>query len=57
MQTKVNLSYDELVVLMQCIQNLNFSGKDVIKVGLLADKLMKEIVKIEQENQQKEVKK
>jgi len=57
MQSKITLSYEELVVLIQCIQNLNFSGKDVIRVGLLADKLQKEVIKLEQENQSKEIKK
>lgn len=56
MQSKITLTYEELVVLIQCIQNLNFSGKDIIKVGLLADKLQKEITKLEQENS-KEIKK
>lgn len=46
MQAKVTLDYEELQILMQCIHALNFSGKDVIKVGLLADKLTKEFIKI-----------
>lgn len=53
MQAKVNLDYDELQILIQCIQALNFSGKDVIKVGFLADKLFKELSKIEEQNKEK----
>lgn len=50
MQSKVNLDHEELQILIQCIQALNFSGKDVIKIGYLADKLIKELTKIEEQN-------
>lgn len=48
MQTKVNLDHEELQILLQCIFALNYAGKDVIKVGLLADKLNKEFLKMEE---------
>lgn len=46
----MNLSLEELQVLLQCIFALNFEGKNVIRVGLLADKIQKEILKLEKEN-------
>lgn len=55
MQTKVTLTLEELAILIQCIENLNFPGKHVISVGLLADKLNKELIKLQQENTTKEV--
>lgn len=48
MQTKVNLDHEELQILLQCIFALNYNGKDIIKVGLLADKLNKEFIKMEE---------
>lgn len=48
---KMNFSYEELQVLIQCITSLNYNGKDVIKVGLLADKIDREIRKIEELDQ------
>lgn len=48
MNCKVELSYEELQILMQCIQSLNFEGKHVIKVGLLGHKLQTQIVTIEE---------
>lgn len=50
MQTKVNLSVEEMKVMLECIFALNFQGKDVIKVGMLANKLMTELQKLEGEN-------
>ena len=46
---KMNLSQEELQILLQCIFALNFEGKNVIKVGLLADKIQKELVRLEKE--------
>jgi len=56
MQTKVTLSLEEIQIIIQCIENLNFPGKYVVPVGLLVDKLQKEYIKLNQD-QQKEVKK
>lgn len=47
MNAKVELSYEDLQILLQCIQSLNFGGQYVIKVGLLGHKLQTEIQKIE----------
>ncbi len=47
---KVNLSLEEIQILLTCIQACQFSGKDVIMVGGLADKLQKEIIKDVAEN-------
>ena len=47
---KMNLSLDELQIIYQLIYLNKFDGKDVIPVGLLADKVLKEIKKLEQEN-------
>ena len=49
-ELNVKLSYEELQILIQCIQQLNFSGQNVKHVGLLVDKLEKSIKKIEQKN-------
>lgn len=43
----VKLSYEELQIMLQCIQQLNFSGQNVRDVGLLVDKLQKTVKKIE----------
>ena len=47
MNVKVELSYEDLQTLLQCIQSLNFQGKDVIRVGMLGYKLQTELQKIE----------
>ena len=54
MNYKVELSYEELQILMQCIQSLNFEGKHVIKVGLLGHKLQTELSKIEEKAKKNE---
>jgi hypothetical protein len=38
---KVELSYEEIQILIQCINNLNFGGEHIRSVGLLVDKLIK----------------
>lgn len=38
---KIELSYEETQVMIQCIHNLNFSGEHIRMVGLLMDKLIK----------------
>ena len=48
----VKFSYEELQILIQCIQQLNFSGVNVKHVGLLVDKIEKSIKKIEDRNKQ-----
>lgn len=48
MTTKIELSYEELQILIQCIKSLNFSGQHIVPVGLLANKIETELVKIEQ---------
>ncbi len=50
----VKLTYSEFQILIQCIQQLNFSGQNVKHVGLLADKLEKSIKKIEEKNKKSE---
>ena len=54
MNSKVDLSYEELQIILQCIYALKFDGKDVIHVGLLASKIQQELVKIEQKAQKNE---
>ena len=54
MTVKVELSYEELQILIQCIQSLNFSGQHIIPVGLLANKIQTELSKIEQKVQKNE---
>lgn len=49
-QVKVSLNPDEMKIMLECIFALNFQGKDVIKIGLLANKLMIELQKLEGEN-------
>lgn len=49
----MNLTYEELQILLQCIYACQFPGKEVIRVGLLADKIQREIIKLEKETQQK----
>lgn len=44
----MNLNYEELQILSQCIRALNFPGKDVIRVGFLANKIQTEIIKMEE---------
>ena len=51
MQTKVTLSLEEIQIIIQCIENLNFPGKYVVPVGLLVDKLQKEYIKLNQDQQ------
>lgn len=48
-QVKVPLTPDEMKIMLECIFALNFQGKDVIKVGMLANKLMTELQKLEKE--------
>ena len=38
---KVELEHSEIQILIQCIENLNFSGNHIRTVGLLVDKLIK----------------
>lgn len=45
----MNLTPDEIQIMLQCIFALKFEGKHVIPVGLLADKLQKELIKLEKE--------
>lgn len=40
---KIEFTREELEILLACIHELNWSGKQVRSVGLLADKLMKMI--------------
>lgn len=42
-QMKIEFTREELEILLACIHELNWSGKQVRSVGLLADKLMKMI--------------
>lgn len=53
MNVKVELSYEEIQILIQCIHSLNFSGQHVVPVGLLTHRLQTELSKIEQKVQQK----
>jgi len=46
--TKIDLTYEEIQILIQYIQALNCPGTEVHRVGLLMDKLLKEKVKMEQ---------
>lgn len=46
---RVPLDQNELSIIIQCIQMLNFQGKDVIPVGMLGGKLIKELSKLELE--------
>lgn len=43
----VKLTELELQIILQCIEQLNFSGQNVRHVGLLLDKLHKSLKKIE----------
>jgi len=54
MNAKVELNYEELQILIQCIHSLNFSGQHVVPVGLLTHKLQTELSKIEQKVQKNE---
>lgn len=54
MNVKVELNYEELQILIQCIHSLNFSGQHVVPVGLLTHKLQTELSKIEQKVQKNE---
>ena len=49
-QVKIPMSPDEMKIMLECIFALNFQGKDVIKVGMLANKIMTELQKLEGEN-------
>lgn len=42
MTVKVELTYEEIQILIQYIQALNCPGTEVHRVGLLADKLIKQ---------------
>lgn len=54
MNAKVELSHEELQILLQCIFSLNYEGKHVIRVGSLASKLQTELQKIESKVQKNE---
>ncbi len=43
----ISLTYEELQIIEQCIEQLNFSGKNVREVGVLVDKIKKSIKKIQ----------
>lgn len=45
----LRLNHSECEILLLCIQSLNYPGKDIIRVGLLGDKIQKHILKIEKE--------
>lgn len=42
MTVKVELTYEEIQIIIQYIQALNCPGTEVHRVGLLADKLIKQ---------------
>ena len=46
---KIELTVDELRIILELIHALNFKGTDVEKVGMLANKVRMEIQKIEKE--------
>jgi hypothetical protein len=46
---KIDLTLDEMKIIIELIHALNFKGTDVEKVGLLVNKLRTEIQKIEKE--------
>ncbi len=48
----VNLSYEELQIIIQTMEQFNYSGKDVRQVGLLMDKLIQSCKKLEEKNKQ-----
>lgn len=54
MSVKVELTDEDLQILLQCIQSLNFQGQHVIKVGLLGHKLQTELSKLQQKVQKNE---
>lgn len=51
---KIELTYDEMRIVVELIHSLNFKGTDVEKVGLLVNKLKTEIQKIEKEQKPNE---
>lgn len=46
-KVKLELTSEEVAALLQCILNLNFSGKDIILIGVLANKLQQELTKLQ----------
>lgn len=51
---KIELTLDEMRIILELIHALNFKGTDVEKVGMLANKVRMEIQKIEKEQKPNE---
>lgn len=51
---KIELTADEMRIILELIHAFNFKGTDVEKVGMLANKVRMEIQKIEKEQKSNE---
>lgn len=51
---KIELTVDEMRIILELIHAFNFKGTDVEKVGMLANKVRMEIQKIEKEQKSNE---